>query len=246
MTEILLLGSFHFLESSIDFYSSEIQNELDLITRKLLKFNPAVIAVEAAAKAQEYIDKSYEIFDLMDLQDRNKMQNETLGEIYMFGQKYPITYNNESIQIGYRLGKMLAHSKVYAIDDDTILNMDVMYNKPPSSLKEAMNALHADINKHMNDTIVDMYKYYNSEEWSKLNHSIYIQANMISASNNYAGAEMVTKWYERNLKIFSNIQRLADTYRRIFIIYGAGHLKILRDLINADSNLKLIDAGKYL
>ncbi len=246
MTEILLLGSFHFLESSIDFYSSEIQNELDLITRKLLKFNPAVIAVEAAAKAQEYIDKSYEIFDLMDLQDRNKMQNETLGEIYMFGQKYPITYNNESIQIGYRLGKMLAHSKVYAIDDDTILNMDVMYNKPPSSLKEAMNALHADMNKHMNDTIVDMYKYYNSEEWSKLNHSIYIQANMISAGNNYAGAEMVTKWYERNLKIFSNIQRLADTYRRIFIIYGAGHLKILRDLINADSNLKLIDAGKYL
>lgn len=246
MTEILLLGSFHFLESSIDFYSSEIQNELDLITRKLLKFNPAVIAVEAAAKAQEYIDKSYEIFDLMDLQDRNKMQNETLGEIYMFGQKYPITYNNESIQIGYRLGKMLAHSKVYAIDDDTILNMDVMYNKPPSSLKEAMNALHADMNKHMNDTIVDMYKYYNSEEWSKLNHSIYIQANMISAGNNYAGAEMVTNWYERNLKIFSNIQRLADTYRRIFIIYGAGHLKILRDLINADSNLKLIDAGKYL
>ncbi len=246
MTEILLLGSFHFLESSIDFYSSEIQNELDLITRKLLKFNPAVIAVEAAAKAQEYIDKSYEIFNLMDLQDRNKMQNETLGEIYMFGQKYPITYNNESIQIGYRLGKMLAHSKVYAIDDDTILNMDVMYNKPPSSLKEAMNALHADMNKHMNDTIVDMYKYYNSEEWSKLNHSIYIQANMISAGNNYAGAEMVTKWYERNLKIFSNIQRLADTYRRIFIIYGAGHLKILRDLINADSNLKLIDAGKYL
>ena len=246
MTEILLLGSFHFLESSIDFYSSEIQNELDLITRKLLKSNPAVIAVEAAAKAQEYIDKSYEIFDLMDLQDRNKMQNETLGEIYMFGQKYPITYNNESIQIGYRLGKMLAHSKVYAIDDDTILNMDVMYNKPPSSLKKAMNALHADMNKHMNDTIVDMYKYYNSEEWSKLNHSIYIQANMISAGNNYAGAEMVTKWYERNLKIFSNIQRLADTYRRIFIIYGAGHLKILRDLINADSNLKLIDAGKYL
>ena len=246
MTEILLLGSFHFLESSIDFYSSEIQNELDLITRKLLTFNPAVIAVEAAAKAQEYIDKSYEIFDLMDLQDTNKMQNETLGEIYMFGQKYPITYNNESIQIGYRLGKMLAHSKVYAIDDDTILNMDVMYNKPPSSLKEAMNALHADMNKHMNDTIVDMYKYYNSEEWSKLNHSIYIKENMISAGNNYAGAEMVTKWYERNQKIFYNIQRLADTYRRIFIIYGAGHLKILRDLINADSNLKLIDAGKYL
>lgn len=245
MTEVLLLGTFHFMESSIDFYSIEIQNELDLMAGKLSAFNPDVIAVEAAVNAQECVDESYEKFDLADLQDRNKMQNETLGEIYMFGQTYPITYNNEAIQIGYRLGKMLEHSKVYAIDDDTILNMEVM-NNPPSSLKEAMNAFHADMNKHINDTIADMYKYYNSEEWSKLNHSIYIQANMISTGNHYAGAEMVTKWYERNLKIFSNIQRLAAKNERIFIIYGAGHLQILRDLINADSNLKLVDVDKYL
>lgn len=245
MTEVLLLGTFHFMESSIDFYSIEIQNELDLMAGKLSAFNPDVIAVEAAVNAQECVDESYEKFDLTDLQDRNKMQNETLGEIYMFGQTYPITYNNEAIQIGYRLGKMLEHSKVYAIDDDTILNMEVM-NNPPSSLKEAMNAFHADMNKHINDTIADMYKYYNSEEWSKLNHSIYIQANMISTGNHYAGAEMVTKWYERNLKIFSNIQRLAAKNERIFILYGAGHLQILRDLINADSNLKLVDVDKYL
>ena len=245
MTEVLLLGTFHFLESSIDFYSSEIQNELDLMARKLLVFNPDVIAVEAAVKAQKCVDESYEIFNLADLQNRNKMQNETLGEICMFGQKYPITYNNESIQIGYRLGKMLGHSKVYAIDDDIIINMEVMDN-PSSSLKEAMDALYADMNKHINDTIAGMYKYYNSEEWSKLNHSIYIQANMISMGNNYAGAKMVTKWYERNLKIFSNIQRLAAKNERIFIIYGAGHLQILRDLINADSNLKLVDIDKYL
>ena len=114
------------------------------------------------------------------------------------------------------------------------------------SLKEAMNASRTEMNKHINDTIADMYKYYNSEEWSKLNHSIYIQANMISMGNNYAGAEMVTKWYERNLKIFSNIQRLAIKHERIFIIYGAGHLQILRDLINADSNLKLVNIYEYL
>ncbi len=215
------------------------------MARKLLAFNPDVIAIEAAVNAQKCVDESYEIFNLADLQNRNKMQNETLGEICMFGQTYPITYDNEAIQIGYRLGKMLEHSKVYAIDDDTILNMEVM-NNPSSSLKEAMNALYADMNKHINDTIADMYKYYNSEEWSKLNHSIYIQANMISMGNNYAGAEMVTKWYERNLKIFSNIQRLAAKNERIFIIYGAGHLQILRDLINADNNLKLVDVDKYL
>ena len=245
MTEVLLLGTFHFMESSIDFYSDEIQNELDLLTKKLLSFDPHAIAVEAAVNAQAYVDKSYEKFTLADLQNKNKMQNETLGEIYMFGQTYPITYNNESIQIGYRLGKLLGHSKVYAIDDDTILNMDVLHN-PSSSLKEAMNALHTDMNKHINDTIDELYKYYNSTEWDILNHSVYIKANSISMDNDYAGAKMVAKWYERNLKIFSNIQRLAFNKERLFIIYGAGHLHILKDLINSDNNLKLIDIYKYL
>lgn len=245
MTEVLLLGTFHFMESSIDFYSSEIQNELDVMVRKLLAFHPDAIALEAAVKEQERIDESYKVFQLADLQDRNKMQNGTLGEICMYGQTHPITYKNEAIQIGYRLGKMLEHSKVYAIDDDTSLNMDVMQDAP-QSLKEAMDALYADIDKHRNDTIADLHKYYNSEEWSKLNHSLYIQTNRISVDNDYAGAEMVAKWYERNLKIFSNIQRLAARNERILVVYGAGHLQILRDLVNADSSLKLADVYEYL
>ena len=245
MTEILLLGTFHFMESSIDFYSDEIQNELNLLAKKLLSFHPDAIAVEAAAHAQKCIDEAYIIFDLEDLQDRNKMQNPALGEINMFGQTCPITYDNEALQIGFRLGKMAGHSKVYAIDDDTIINMEVL-KTPSPSLEKAKNALNADINWHINDTIIDMYKYYNSEEWPKRHHSIYIQANAIRLDNTYAGAEMVAKWYERNLKIFSNIQRLAAKYQRIFIIFGAGHLQILRDLINADSNLKLVDIDSYL
>lgn len=73
-----------------------------------------------------------------------------------------------------------------------------------------------------------------------------VQTNAISIDGNYAGAEMVTKWYERNLKIFSNIQRLAMKSRRLFIIYGAGHLQLLREFIRADSSLQLVDVYKYL
>lgn len=246
MTEILLLGTFHFSEErDIDFYSGDIQNELELMVKKLLTFNPDVIAIERAINEQENIVKSYEKFDLKDLQDRNKMQNETLGEICMFGHRVPIRYNNESVQIGYRLGKLLGHSRVYAIDNDMSINMEVL-NTPSLSFKEALDVIQADMDKHTNETIADMYKYYNSEKWSIMNHNLYIQANMISTDNHYAGAEMVSKWYERNLKIFSNIQRLAVEHERIFIIYGAGHLKILRDLINEDSNLKLVDVNEYL
>ena len=102
------------------------------------------------------------------------------------------------------------------------------------------------LDKHANGTLSDLYKYYNSAEWSRLNHSVYIQANRTSTDNPYAGAEMVSKWYERNLKIFSNIQRLADKGKRLFILYGAGHLQLLRDLIQADRSLKLVDVFAYL
>lgn len=109
-----------------------------------------------------------------------------------------------------------------------------------------MSALRSDMNEHRNDSIFDLYKYYNSDSWSKLNHSVYIQANAINIDNSYAGAEMVSKWYERNLKIFSNIQRLAAKSQRLFILFGAGHLQILREFINADENLKLVDVPQYL
>ena len=245
MAEILLVGTFHFMASSIDFYSSKIQTELDTLVRKMSAFCPDVIAVEAAVNAQKSVNLAYNKLKLADFQDSNKMRTETLGEICMFGQKHPITYNNEAIQIGLRLGKLLNHDKVYAIDDDTFLNMDVM-QEPSTLLKEAKDAFSAYKNTQTSEAISELYKHYNSEEWSRLNHNVYIQANMLSTNNYYAGAEMVSKWYERNLKIFSNIQRLAVDHKRIFIIYGAGHLQILRDLINADSNLKLVDVNGYL
>ena len=58
--------------------------------------------------------------------------------------------------------------------------------------------------------------------------------------------ELTSKWYERNLKIFANIQQLATRSNKLFILYGAGHLKILKELINADDNLKLVDTYEYL
>ena len=45
------------------------------------------------------------------------------------------------------MGKTLELNKIYAIDDDTILNMDVM-NSPTSLLTEAMNVLNADMKEH--------------------------------------------------------------------------------------------------
>ncbi|MBS6446774.1 MAG: hypothetical protein KH382_04200 [Clostridiales bacterium] len=245
MTDILLVGTFHFFESSFDFYSAEVQQELALWAQKLLPFHPDAVAVEAAVHAQNAVTSAYHKFHLSDLKNPDKMRNETLGEITIFGQVCPITYNNEAIQIGYRVGKLLDLPDIYAVDDDLSFDMSVM-NTPSPSLAEARQAYNADISRHRKDSIMELYQYYNSETYAKLSHSTYIKANAVSGNRLYTGAEMVSKWYERNLKIFSNIQRLAYSHERILILYGAGHLPILKELIRADDSLKLADINYYL
>ncbi|MBQ7337938.1 MAG: hypothetical protein IJW40_05720 [Clostridia bacterium] len=245
MTEILLLGTFHFMESPIAFYSDKVQDELEMLAQKLLRFSPDAIAVEAAKDAQSDVDRSYHTFCLNDLRNVSKMQTETLGEIHMFGGTYPITYNNECIQIGYRIGKLAGLEKIHAIDDDTVWDTKVMHSPTPC-LNDAMKALRTDEDKHTDDSLLALYRYYNGVEWSNLNHAIYIQMNAISTDHAYAGAQAVAKWYERNLKIFSNIQRISKNSKRLFILYGAGHLQILRELIHADNHLKLVDVYDYL
>ncbi len=245
MTEVLLLGTFHFMESPKDFYSNDIQYELHMLIKRLLQFAPDTIGIEAAINSQYCVDQSYKKFSLEDLQNRNKMERDTLGEIIMYGNTCPIRYNNEAVQVGYRMGKILGLSRIYAIDEDMMFNRDVMkYSALP--LMNARNALRDDMSGQIDDSIADLFRYYNSDRWSGLNHSVYIQANAIGTDGSYAGAEMVSKWYERNLKIFSNIQRLAAKSQRLFILFGAGHLQILREFINADDNLKLVDVYEYL
>ncbi len=244
MTEILLLGTFHFMESQFDFYTDEVQNEMDCFIQKLLKFHPDTIAVEAAIHQQDAVSNSYQKFSLADLRNYEKVCNETLGNIHMFGVTCPITYNNEAIQIGYRLGKLLKLNEVHAIDDDNGLGENAEKLMP--LLADTLAELNENMNQHQQDSVIELYRYYNSQEWSKLNHNIYIRANAIKIDGSYAGAEMNTKWYERNLKIFANIQQLAAKSERLFILYGAGHLQILKELINADDNLKLVDVYQYL
>ena len=48
---------------------------------------------------------------MKDLSDIEKMKRETLGEIFIHDNCYPMVYNNEVIQIAYRLGKILEQAE---------------------------------------------------------------------------------------------------------------------------------------
>jgi Family of unknown function (DUF5694) len=56
----------------------------------------------------------------------------------------------------------------------------------------------------------------------------------------WAGADLVAEWVRRNLRIYTNVVRLADSpNERILVIFGAGHLGWLRRDVASNPNLRL-------
>jgi hypothetical protein len=57
---------------------------------------------------------------------------------------------------------------------------------------------------------------------------------------------MLSKWYERHIRIFSYLQRVAEPGERVLVIIGSGHAPTLRELISYDLNMELVETLDYL
>jgi hypothetical protein len=69
----------------------------------------------------------------------------------------------------------------------------------------------------------------------------------VGKDSDYAGTDLVSDWYARNLKIYANLTRIAESPNdRILVLYGAGHLKLLQQFVkdSGEYDLELLD--KYL
>ena len=155
-------------------------------------------------------------------------------------------YKNEAIQVGYRLGKSIGLDKIHAVDDDTALGI-FPEDETPEYIKNAFRKHMEKLHGFMNEKdIPDMLRNINSDEWSYHNQQMYLVKNAVGAGGSYAGADFFGRWYMRNLKIFANLQKLCEKHERIFSLYGAGHLYILRELINQCEDMELVDYRDYL
>lgn len=250
MCEVLLLGSFHFNQTALDIFSEKSQRQLAQLNEKLAAFAPDAICVEAGIQSQSTVDELYQRLDSAVFSDSDKMRGSFLGEIEAYGQTVRATYDNEIIQIGFRLGKRLGHQQVYAIDDELPIADEEM-NRVLKDSKEQWKTEQFLFEKQeeQQEKVCDLagnLRRLNAADWSEVNHRFYISACRVGHYPNYAGAQMTASWYERNLRIFSNLCAVAAEHKRVLVVYGAGHLKLLREWVEACNGLKLHSATPYL
>ncbi len=232
MAEVLVLGTYHMANPGRDIFNMEAddvltpkrQAEIRELIDVLGRFRPTKIAIEADSDSprieqyQDYLEGKYELS------------------------------RNESDQIGFRLGKELNLPKIYGIDADGDFPFLAVqdYAKAHGREKE-LDSLMAQVDKTVQDeneflkshSILQMLLQMNSRESVHRNLAGYALLAHFGEEYNYPGARLLTEWYQRNMRIHTHLLNIIESGDRVLVIFGAGHLGLLRQAVQADPTLTL-------
>lgn len=237
--EVFILGTYHMDNpgrdiinmKADDVLSPKRQAEMRELLDALLRFRPTKIVIEAPP-------------------DSPKIK---LYEDYVAGTHE--LSRDEREQIGFRLAKELNHPRVYGIDEpgDFPFASVQDYAKAHGREKE-LESLMGKVGKMVQEdndfltshSILQMLLRTNSAEAVRRDLSGYAMFAHYGEEDDYAGAELLTHWYRRNMRIHTNLLQLLTPGDRVLVVYGSGHLGLLRQNVQADTMLKLRTLDEFV
>jgi hypothetical protein len=253
--DVLLLGTFHFDDAGLDDYKPRFpwnplesghQQEISEVVRLLAAFRPTRVALEWPAERQAELDSAYAAF--------------VAGQAALGA--------NEREQLGFRLARELGHTRVYAIDASArsyypnmtqeeyeqqvtrlINGADQRVLTRQQDLEQRYQAV-AQVDDSLKTTMPlrDYLMRESDADRVLAGHGQYLIGSFyLGRGDDYLGPDMRTGWYNRNLRIFHNLQRITRSPdERILVIIGSGHLPILRHSVEASPEYRLVEVGQYL
>lgn len=220
--KVLLLGTFHFSNPGLDAYKErytadmlapEQQAQILEVVERLSAFAPTRIGVERMTERQVHLDSEYAAY---------RDGNVTLPT----GEEY---------QIGFRLAAALDHERLFALD---------VWGRPYEGLEDFEDHLRKSGRDDLADgglpepfvrfleqqdahkashTLREHLLFINDPDYVRAGHGVYFTWLFgADGDSGYAGVDFETgRWYNRNLRIFRNIQRITSSPQdRILVIYG--------------------------
>jgi len=243
--EVMVVGTYHMANPGLDAVNTEAddvfsdrrQAEISDLVDRLERFKPDRVLVEAA-----YGDRRIHERYVAYLADEHELTR------------------NETDQIGYRLARQLGHESVYPIDypmfqDSTAYEFYVAHNPEAKEMGAAFSAgwgaeAQADSARLRSSTVAEYLVYLNGPDlWSFGLDSRYMLATSVQLAeyDQYAGADMLTSWYKRNLRMLTNLHRsVGEDDERVLMLVGSGHNKILWELIDTSPILCRVDPRPWL
>ena len=240
--QVLNFATFHMGSTtdanSVDFDEQDKENQADAqkIAQLIAQFKPTIICVETPREKNEELNNKYQNY----LNDPSKIS----------------TYYGEVGLVAFEVGRLGKITQLYGIDHklsynymiyDEIVNeidsitLDEYYANPFKSTPELNVSL---------DTLslFDKLKLLNSPKF--LDFLIAVNADMLAfagTESGYEGADEAAKFYKRNLRIYSNINRIPMTKEdRVFILSGGTHTAFLNEFMKRSPKYEVVNTMDYL
>jgi hypothetical protein len=242
--KILILGTDHldnpnngdvFMTRTEDILTPKRQKEIENVVDCIKSFHPTKVALEVLTENQSQLDKDY--------------------SSYLKGD-FQLTAN-ERHQIGFRLAKEMELEEIHAVDwnknIEWIPNMWEWAEKNNSQIyKEIMNKgqqVNSNSEEYfINHTLNEYLLTLNEPKNVKSNQETYMQLALIGNKDYPIGAMWTAQyWYFRNMVIYRNIVDLVESDEdRIFVLYGAGHLHLLKQFLQESGLFTIELVENYL
>lgn len=221
--KILLVGSSHYHELfKEDEPSKEFLKNLEKLRKSLITYNPTKICVEIEEKYQDQIDEFYQSYDYKKFSKR------------------------EAYDLGFNAGKQCELTTVHAVDwmeidkNQNGISEAVDWAKVhDSEFIDRLNNLQSFHNSfNTNEDIYEITLELNKPENFKHDQEMY--GHMMLLGDTWdVSIPWLTWWYKRNMIMVNNITREIYADSRVIMIVGAGHLYILKQMLESSGKFEV-------
>ena len=260
--QIMILGSSHFGQegmykgnSAADLFSEEKQKEVAAINAKLARFKPDVILIEREPEEQPQVDSLYLAY--------------RAGKLSLMNLSYG---RSEQYQFGFALAKSLGHQRVYGANYyESVSNRMLNSGTGREAFQQGLDSFSAigrkaDSSLKAGSLSLKNYFLFLNEpsllDWTY--RVLFVAPLMVKngtftspppayvdtayVNKKYIGAEFVSVFMERELKIYSNIVNVAENQKakRILVIMGHRHAAALPKLFQNDPAFTIVAVNQYL
>ena len=258
-TSILLLGCNHLAglykpeNPNSNMLAPRRQAELATVLDQLQRYRPDGIMVEELPERQARVDSLYQLYR-QDKLDLNALPGGR-SEVY---------------QLGFALGKRMGLARIQCVNAPGGTSQSILHQGQNIELYEQATtrwrAFAAPIDQLLlagTSTVSQYLRALNSPAVVRQLHTLVYNTParvtngtlkpdpMVDAAfinPRYVGAELTSVFYNRDLKVYSNIvtTQLATHQSRQLLIIGVRHLGSLQGIFSTDPTYRLVDAAPYL
>ena len=239
---VLNIGTFHMGYTSdankteFDEHNSENIKQVHALAKQIAAFKPTIILVER----EPYYNKKL----------ATQYQN------YLNNPKIKFDNPSEIELLAFEVGRLSGTKQIYGID----YQQEYFYQMP-AVLKQQQDSItynkyfelfrqNQKVNQINEDkmTVKEMLYFNNQPEY--LDALININADLLTtvSVNGYPlGTEQASKYYNRNLMMFANMNNVPISKDdRVFIIMGASHTAFFKDFLRRSPKFKEVNSLEYL